>query len=147
MFKKFLTSLFLGLNFIKCDTPVAEKELYLIPSGVIGHITLSFGVTDGLTPEYEGNSRVYKINNQGEYKSNAPIKLGIKPKNTYSFWLVDKNNQRTLIPFYTTAGLDQEQLVVSDFYVVNNMYHFFIDALKNIHNYKNPAIDENGRGK
>ena len=77
------------------------NEIYLIPKGYTGDVIIFFDQPDGVTPEMENGSYVYKIPADGILKVKTQGGVGIFTK---SFYYVDENNQREKLKTLRVTG-------------------------------------------
>ncbi|MEZ5039260.1 MAG: hypothetical protein R2828_05195 [Saprospiraceae bacterium] len=138
----FQTALF---SILGCSSTKVEPEIHLIPQGYKGLVIIDFGIINGTPPEYEGDFRIYKIPENGKLKTQFQSNLGVKPRDKNLFFQINPNGQRIPLTHFSDNDLSPETMVVSNVYVVGNSYHYFIDELQKIDQYKNPAIEESPR--
>src|SRR4051812_41939985 len=82
-----------------CSFP--PNEIYLIPKGYIGDVIIFFDQPDGVIPEVENGSYVYKIPEDGILKVKTQGGVGIFHKD---FYYIDANNQRQKIEYLRVTG-------------------------------------------
>jgi hypothetical protein len=141
-----LVSLIFMVGFSNCNNKMeTEPEIHLIPSHFRGHVIIKFDVQNADAIPYEGKNRVYRIPENGVLESKSKINLGIKPLEKNHFFLFDESNKRAVLPRFNEKGLSPTTIVVSNLFIVGNTYQYFVDELKKINTYKNPAIEENSR--
>ena len=85
----------IGLVYFQIAAP--SKDIFLIPKGYIGKITIQYGQVDGQEKEFEGLWRIYRIPNNGILKTNFEIKGNSISLSDSKYYYVDKTGKRIKI--------------------------------------------------
>lgn len=107
-YMNFLNVVIIFFMLNNCIQKQAEDEVYLIPSGFIGHIIIIFEQSDGEEAIYENGKRVYVIPENGILKSKFKANYGTKQ---IIFYYIDKLEKRNPIPSdFEFQGIDSTQI-------------------------------------
>lgn len=124
----------------------SDPEIHLIPYLYRGQIIISFDTTNGTPARYdEKGYRVYDIRENGTLKTQFTANIGIRPPEKFEFYLLTDSKETIPLQLASDKKSQETDIVVSDVYILNNEMHYFVDTLKNMAKYKNPAIDKNER--
>lgn len=103
-------------------TQEAEDTIRLIPEGYTGSVLIIFKQEDGKPREYEDGKRVYKIPDNGVLKTQFEPNYGVQ---THQFFYVDKEGNRTEIPFV----LVQNKAVLKEVKDKEKVYAYFENTI------------------
>lgn len=135
---------------------VKDKELFLIPKGYIGSITILHSQKDGRKEEYIGNRRAYHIPSCGTLKTQFPEQFGIVEDVHDHFLFVYTHNGITTdtIPYLTNfEDIDSNHLdrvyvycringgFQNEQYNFRKIVQYGLDSLKNIRKYNTLNFD------
>ena len=125
---------------------LAESGKYFIPEGYVGRIFVFHNHLSGSETEYENDSRIYRIENDGVLKTKFNENKGMIPIENLEFLYIDNSGNRQSIPLNWGAEFDSSKVCVfgrtfGDFGGV--VYQeFVIDTLINAKYYSNVRTNE-----
>ncbi len=111
----------------KCQRD-GEPSIYLIPENFTGRVTIFLGHPKGMPKEYEGEYRVFRIDENGCCVSQFEPQYGRWAK--YIYYLVDEDGNRTLIP--ETSGFKTYE---EDTTGLKRIFYGYSGNTENIHLY------------
>ncbi|NQY11259.1 MAG: hypothetical protein HRT71_17310 [Flavobacteriales bacterium] len=125
---------------------LAESEKYFIPDGYVGRVFVFHNNDGGTETEYENDSRIYRIENDGVLKTKFNENKGMIPLKNLQFLYIDSVGKRESVPLNWGNNIDSTQLCIfgrtfGDFGGV--VYQeFIIDTLFNAKYYSNVRTNE-----
>ncbi|MFY0608603.1 MAG: hypothetical protein JXR10_17935 [Cyclobacteriaceae bacterium] len=74
-----------------------SKDIFLIPEGYIGKVTINYDQKDGTPIEFEDEWRIYRIPSDGVLNSQFQLKNGRIDLTTAKYFYLTQRNDRTLL--------------------------------------------------
>ncbi len=111
-----------------CAQQTAEDTVRLIPEGYVGPVLIIFNQKDGEPKDYEGGKRIYRIPESGVLKTQFGPNYGVQ---NHQFFYVDKNGDRTEIPFVVVQEPDSLAKILDK----TKIFAFAEDALGVVKNF------------
>lgn len=132
-----LSSLFTNCN----STSIMQK--HYIPENFVGHVTIEFNVEGALSAKDQNGNLEYHIGPEGQFQVSDDLPLSFVNNTTVQFF---RKQGDQLSRVYMMRDVDDPNVIaIRGPYPVNNTIHYFVDKRKNLDQYKNPAISEQGR--
>lgn len=119
----FLRSIMITVLFALCSACTAkelEKQIFLISEGYVGSLEIAYGVPNGEDGQYENEARVYNFNDQGVHFTQLESPWGTGTPDSFQFYYVDKNGNRTSILLSDFVRIDEigSQITDSNKYII-----------------------------
>ena len=106
-----------------------SKDIYLIPEGYIGKVTIYYDQTTGQNKEFENGWRIYRIPLSGRLKTQFKVKGNSINLSDAKYYYIDQNKNRIEIKHYCEFCIvnDTLSLQVIDGVLGTNEYGLFHD--------------------